>query len=210
MKDNNKIPESSIRRLSLYHKHLTILQSLGVQTISSKEIATVYGLAPFQVRKDLSYFGAFGRRGRGYPVTKLREKIGKILGLDREWKMALVGAGNIGMAMFRYHELSNQGFKIAAVFDSDPQKAGRKLGGGITIRPTESIAEEVRTQGIEIGILAVPSAAAQAAADALVAAGVKGILCFPSGQIHVPRDVFIKRVNIGVDLETLSYFLANR
>jgi redox-sensing transcriptional repressor len=210
MKSKIKIPDSAIRRLSLYHRHLASLQSLGVETISSREIATVYGLAPFQVRKDLSYFGTFGHRGRGYSVIKLREKIGKILGLDRAWPMALVGAGNIGMAVFRYQELRSQGFKIAAVFDSDPRKTGKKLESGVVIKPLDQIPSEVQKLGIELGVLAVPSEAAQAAADSLIAAGVKAILCFPSGQINVPRDVAVKRVNLGVDLETLSYFLANR
>lgn len=185
-----------------------------METISSREIATVYGLAPFQVRKDLSYFGAFGRRGRGYSVIRLKEKIGKILGLDKVWDkvwaMALVGAGNIGMAVFRYQEPRSQGFKIAAVFDSDPKKIGKKLESGVVIKALDQIPSEVQKLGIKLGALAVPLKAAQAAVDSLAAAGVKAILCFPSGQINVPKDVAVKRVNLGVDLETLSYFLANR
>lgn len=205
-----KIPESAIRRLTFYHRHLVNLKALGVETISSREIAQVYGLEPFQVRKDLSYFGSFGRRGRGYSVSRLQQRLEHILGLDNRWRIALVGAGNIGMAIFRYNEYRRQGFEIAAVFDADLRKTGKKLDFGITVQPIERIGAAVEEAGIQIGIVAVPPEAAQNVVDALVAAGVKAILSFPSGQVLVPRDVALRRVNLEADLEALSYFLANK
>jgi redox-sensing transcriptional repressor len=205
-----KIPESAIRRLSFYHRHLANLTALGVVTISSREIAQVYGLEPFQVRKDLSYFGSFGRRGRGYPVKQLQQRLEHILGLDNRWRIALVGAGNIGMAIFRYSEYRRQGFEIVAAFDADPRKIGTKLDFGVTIEPIERIGAAVEELGIRIGIVAVPPEAAQNVVDALVAAGVKAILSFPGGQVLVPRDVTLRRVSLEADLEALSYFLANK
>ncbi|HTY09315.1 MAG TPA: redox-sensing transcriptional repressor Rex, partial [Candidatus Edwardsbacteria bacterium] len=150
-----KIPDSVIRRLTYYHRHLCDLRALGVETISSREIAAAYGLEPFQVRKDLSYFGSFGRRGRGYPVRKLQQRVEHILGLDHKWRLALVGAGNIGMAVFRYGEYRRQGFEIVAVFDADPRKIGRKLEYGITVQPIERIGQAIAEDRIDIGIVAV-------------------------------------------------------
>ncbi|HAD82430.1 MAG: redox-sensing transcriptional repressor Rex [Candidatus Edwardsbacteria bacterium RIFOXYD12_FULL_50_11] len=209
MKDKIKIPESAIRRLSLYFHHLASLKELGVETISSREIATVYGLAPFQVRKDLSYFGAFGRRGRGYNVAKLMDKLGAILGLDRSWNICLVGAGNIGLAMYRYQDFKQRGFNIVAVFDSDPKKAGQTLKPGMAIQSMDQIEQTVNQKMIQIGIIAVPPQAAQAAVDKLAAAGVKAILFFPSSQILIPKGIALRRVNLGLDLEFLSYALTN-
>jgi redox-sensing transcriptional repressor len=205
-----KIPESAIRRLSFYHRHLRTLRALGVATISSREIATVYGLEPFQVRKDLSYFGSFGRRGRGYSVNQLQQRLEHILGLDHQWRIALVGAGNIGMAIFRYEEYRRQGFEIVAVFDADPAKIGARLEYGITVQPIEQIGAAVAQHGIRIGIVAVPPDAAQNSADRLVAAGIRAILSFPGGQLLVPKDVALRRVSLESDLEALSYFLASK
>jgi redox-sensing transcriptional repressor len=209
MKPQSKIPESAIRRLSLYFHHLTSLKELGVVTISSKEIAAVYGLEPFQVRKDLSYFGAFGRRGRGYSVSRLMDKLGSILGLDRSWNMCLVGAGNIGLAMYRYQDFKQRGFNIVAVFDSDPKKVGHALKPGMVIQSMDEIEQTVSRQKIQVGIIAVPPLAAQAAVDKLTSVGVKAILFFPSSQISIPKGTALRRVNLGLDLEFLSYALTN-
>ena len=209
MKDKIKIPESAIRRLSLYFHHLASLKELGVVTISSREIASVYGLEPFQVRKDLSYFGAFGRRGRGYSVSRLMEKLGAILGLDRSWNICLVGAGNIGLAMYRYQDFKQRGFNIVAVFDSDPKKAGQALKPGMVIQSMDQIEQTVSQKKIQIGIIAVPPQAAQAAVDRLINAGIKAILFFPSSQVSVPKGTALRRVNLGLDLEFLSYALTN-
>lgn len=193
----------------MYFHHLADLKKLGVETISSREIASVYGLEPFQVRKDLSYFGAFGRRGRGYGVVRLMEKLGSILGLDRSWNMCLVGAGNIGLAMYRYQDFRQQGFNIVAVFDSDAKKIGTVLKPGMTIQPMEEIEKAIARFNIQIGIIAVPPQAAQAAADRLTNAGVRAILFFPSSQVIVPKGTALRRVNLESDLEFLSYSLTN-
>lgn len=209
MKTQIKIPESAIRRLSMYFHHLASLKDLGVVTISSKEIASVYGLEPFQVRKDLSYFGAFGHRGRGYKVSILMDKLGFILGLDRKWNMCLVGAGNIGLAMYRYQEFKQRGFNIVAVFDTDSKKIGAALKPEMVIQPMDEIEKTVARLGIQIGIIAVPPQAAQAAVDKLTMAGVKAILFFPSSQVSVPKGTALRKVNLGQDLEFLSYSLTN-
>jgi redox-sensing transcriptional repressor len=205
-----KIPESAIRRLSFYHRHLVSLRSLGVETISSREIAQVYGLEPFQVRKDLSYFGSFGRRGRGYSVRQLQQRLEHILGLDIKRRIALVGAGNIGLAIFRYGEYRRQGFEIVAVFDADPKKTGARLEYGISVQPIEQIGQTVADRDISIAIVAVPPDAAQNVVDRLTAAGIRAILSFPSGQVLVPKDVALRRVSLEGDLQALSYFLANK
>ena len=180
-----------------------------METISSREIASVYGLEPFQVRKDLSYFGAFGRRGRGYSVSRLMEKLGSILGLDRSWNMCLIGAGNIGLAMYRYQDFKQRGFNIVAVFDSDSKKIGNTLKSGMIIQTMDEIEKTVEKLNIQIGIIAVPPQAAQAAADRLTNAGVKAILFFPSSQVTIPKGTALRRVNLGLDLEFLSYSLTN-
>ena len=209
MPRSGRIPESAIRRLSLYYHHLESLRRLGVETISSREIASVYSLEPFQVRKDFSYFGAFGRRGRGYRVARLMEKLGGILGLNRNWNMCLVGAGNIGLAMYRYQDFTQRGFNIRAVFDSDPGKVGRVLAPGLAIQPMQEIAPTVARRRIKIGIVAVPAQAAQLAVEKLTLAGIRAILFFPSSQVAVPEGVALRRVNLVSDLEFLSYFLTN-
>ena len=202
-----KIPEMTIRRLSVYTRCLLQLEEDGVNTISSQELAERFNLNSAQVRKDLAYFGEFGVRGIGYYVTGLKNELQRILGLDRAWPVVLVGFGNLGSALFHYKGFGTQGFKIAAIVDDDPAKVGRDVDG-VPIIPSRELGREARTRGVQIAIVAVPAESAQAVADHLVAAGIKAILNFAPARIKVPRDVRLKNVDLSIELETLSFYLA--
>jgi len=202
-----KIPEMTIRRLSIYTRCLLQLEEDGVKTISSQELAERFNLNSAQVRKDLAYFGEFGVRGIGYYVSSLKAELQRILGLDREWPVALVGLGNLGSALFHYKGFSRQGFRIAIVFDDDPAKAGREIGG-VPIVSTRDVAREVKARAIQIAVIAVPADAAQGVADQLVAAGIKAVLNFAPARLRVPKDARLKNVDLSIELETLSFYLA--
>jgi redox-sensing transcriptional repressor len=197
----------TIRRLSIYSRCLAQLEEDGVKTVSSQEFAERFHLNSAQVRKDLAYFGEFGIRGIGYYVANLRAELSKILGLDREWRLALVGFGNLGSALFRYRGFARGGFRVAAIVDDDPAKAGRVVDG-LPILPVSELAPAVRQSGIQVGVIAVPADAAQLVADRLVAAGVRAILNFAPARLTVPRDVRLQNVDLSIELENLSFHLA--
>jgi redox-sensing transcriptional repressor len=182
------------------------LEEDGVKTVSSQELAERFNLNSAQVRKDLAYFGEFGVRGIGYYVSGLKAELQRILGLDREWPVALVGFGNLGSALYHYKGFARQGFRIVVIFDDDPAKAGRDVG--VPVLPTSALAREVKARGVQIGILAVPAESAQTVADQLVAAGIRAILNFAPTRLRVPRDVRLKDVDLSIELETLSFYLA--
>jgi redox-sensing transcriptional repressor len=202
-----KIPEMTIRRLSVYTRCLLQLEEDGVKTVSSQELADRFNLNSAQVRKDLAYFGEFGVRGIGYYVAGLKAELQRILGLDREWPVALVGFGNLGSALFHYKGFARQGFRIAVIFDDDPAKSGRDVQG-VPIVSSRELAREVKARGVQIAIVAVPAEGAQAVVDLLVAAGIKAVLNFAPTRIRVPRDVRLKDVDLSIELETLSFYLA--
>jgi redox-sensing transcriptional repressor len=197
----------TIRRLSVYARCLLQLEEDGVKTVSSQELAERFNLNSAQVRKDLAYFGEFGVRGIGYYVSGLKAELQRILGLDREWAVALVGFGNLGSALFHYRGFARQGFRIAAVFEDDPAKVGRAVQG-VPIFSVRDLVREVRARAIQIAIVAVPAEAAQTVADELAAAGIKAVLNFAPARIRVPRDVRLKDVDLSIELETLSFYLA--
>ena len=203
----SKIPEMTIRRLSVYTRCLLQLEEDHVKTISSQDLAERFNLNSAQVRKDLAYFGEFGVRGIGYYVSGLRNELQRILGLDRAWPVVLVGFGNLGSALFHYKGFGAQGFRIAAIVDDDPGKIGRAVDA-VPIIPSRDIAREVKARGVQIAIVAVPAESAQTVADQLVAAGIKAILNFAPARIKVPRDVRLKNVDLSIELETLSFYLA--
>ena len=202
-----KIPEMTVRRLSIYSRCLAQLDEDGVKTISSQELAERFYLNSVQVRKDLAYFGEFGIRGIGYYVANLRAELSRLLGLDREWRVALVGFGNLGSALFHYRGFARQGFRIAAIVDDDPAKAGRPVDG-LEILPLAELPRVVKQQGIQIGVIAVPGESAQAVADRLVAAGVRAVLNFAPARLKVPKDVRLQNVDLSIELENLSFHLA--
>jgi redox-sensing transcriptional repressor len=197
----------TIRRLSVYTRCLLQLEEDGVKTVSSQELAERFNLNSAQVRKDLAYFGEFGVRGIGYYVSGLKAELQKILGLDREWAVALVGFGNLGSALFHYKGFARQGFRIAAIVDDDPAKVGREVEQ-VPIIASRDVARELKARGVQIAILAVPAEAAQAVTDQLVAAGIRAVLNFAPARLKVPRDVRLKNVDLSIELETLSFYLA--
>jgi len=202
-----KIPEMTIRRLSVYTRCLLQLEEDGIKTISSQDLADRFNLNSAQVRKDLAYFGEFGVRGIGYYVSGLKAELQRILGLDREWPVALVGFGNLGSALFHYRGFGRQGFRIAVIVDDDAGKVGRDVDR-VPIVATRDVAGEIRTREIQIAILAVPAESAQAVTDQLVAAGIKALLNFAPTRLRVPKDVRLKNVDLSIELETLSFYLA--
>lgn len=203
---DRRISESTIHRLSIYFRALNQLEKENYETISSKELAKREKLTPAQVRKDLSFFGSFGTRGLGYPVSELRNKIAEILGINRTWNVALVGVGNIGSALVSYKEFLRQGFKIKKVFDNDQRKIGSNHKG-IIVSDAKNIVAELSNSDIEIVILAVPTSTAQILVDDVVRAGIKAVLNFAPINLKVPDDVFVRNENMAMELEYLSFSL---
>lgn len=203
-----KISESTIHRLSKYFRALETLERKGDETVSSKDLARQEKLTPAQVRKDLSFFGSFGTRGLGYPVKELKTRIAHILGLDREWRIALIGVGNIGSALVSYKEFSRQGFKIVKLFDNDQRKIGSNHKG-IIVSDVKNMASELKQTGIEMVVLCVPGQDVQNLADDVVKAGVRAILNFAPVNLKVPEGVFLRNENMSMELEYLSYSLVN-
>ena len=203
---SQKISDSTIRRLSVYLRLLEDLEADGTPTVSSEALARRSGTTAAQIRKDLSLFGSFGKRGMGYRVVELAESLRGILGLSREWRVALIGAGRIGSALFAYPNFTSRGFHIVAVVDSDPEKIGT-VWGDVTIQPADRLEQAIRDERVDIAVLAVPAHAVQGVVDRVVAAGVRGILNFAPMPLKVPEHVWIKDVNLVIELEALTYGL---
>jgi redox-sensing transcriptional repressor len=204
-----KISESTVRRLSLYLRVLQDADGLGLNTISSDELARRGGTTSAQVRKDLSFFGSFGKRGLGYSVPELLGAIREILGLNRVWRVALVGAGKIGAALFSYRDFQRRGFRIRAVFDSDPSKIGQSLGE-LLVRSDSDLEATLAREQIDIVILAVPGEVAQAITDRVVRSGVRAILNFAPVKLRVEEKVALRNVDMALELEGLSFTLASQ
>lgn len=204
-----RIPASTIRRLSHYLRSLEDLEGAGDETVSSEELAIRGQTTAAQVRKDLSHFGSFGKRGLGYRVDELRKRLRQILGVDRVWKVALIGAGRIGSALFEYPAFESRGYECVAIVDSDPKKVG-KSWGQLTIHGPEDLESLLGDLGVELIILAVPARAAQDMAERAVKAGIKGILNFAPIRLKVPRDVPVEDVNLVMQLEALSFAITQR
>ncbi len=203
-----RISESTIRRLSLYYRALSILEKENVVTVSSKELAKREKLTPAQVRKDLSFFGSFGTRGLGYQVSELKMRMSHILGINRDWRVALIGIGNIGSALVSYKEFARQGFHIVKLFDNDQRKIGSNHKG-IIVSDIRNLETELQEDNIEMVIIAVPATVAQYIVDDVVAAGVKAILNFAPINLRVPPDVCLRNENMSMELEYLSFAMVN-
>jgi redox-sensing transcriptional repressor len=204
-----KISESTVRRLSLYLRFLEQSQGQGLTTISSGELARRGGTTSAQVRKDLSFFGSFGKRGLGYSVPELATQIRDILGLDRSYRVVLVGAGRIGGALAQYEGFRRRGFDITAIYDCDPRKIGTRWSG-LVVRDVRKLQTDLKKESTDIAIVTTPAEAAQDVVNQLVAGGVGAILNFAPVAIDAPAAVIVKHVNMAAELETLSYALANR
>jgi redox-sensing transcriptional repressor len=203
-----QISELTTNRLSVYLRCLNALDAADVKTISSKELAEQFHLNAAQIRKDLAYFGEFGIRGVGYYVKELRQHLRQILGLDRRVKVAIMGAGNLGLALADYPGFRREGFEIAALFDAERDKIGQRSRTGVRIHDIQDLRAIVRRDRIGIAVIAVPADSAQPVVDAVVAAGIKAILNFSPGALKVPESVKLKSVDLTVSLESLSFFLA--
>lgn len=204
-----KVAESTVRRLSLYLRFLEEFEEQGTDTISSEALASRGGTTSAQVRKDLSFFGSFGKRGLGYAVPELAGRLREILGLERRYRVAVVGAGKIGSALVQYRGFVQRGFDIVAIFDADPAKIGRQWNG-LSVQDVADLEVELGRRPVDMAVLVTPADAAQAVADRLVRLGVRAILNFAPLQLAVPNDVVVKNVNLALELETLSYALTNR
>ncbi|MBC8085675.1 MAG: redox-sensing transcriptional repressor Rex [Phycisphaerae bacterium] len=203
-----RIADSTVRRLSMYLRYLEELDSRGQETASSDELATLFGTTPAQVRKDLSSFGSFGKRGLGYPVHQLSAQLRAILGLGREWRVVIIGAGKIGAALANYHGFTDRGFRVVGVYDNNPAKIGQKWGDE-TVRDIADLERDVKREEALIAVLAIPADDAQAIVDRIIAAGIRAILNFAPAPLHVPPNVSLKTVNMAMELEGLSFALTN-
>jgi redox-sensing transcriptional repressor len=205
----DQVSELTTNRLSVYLRCLTELEAQGTRTVSSQSLAEQFHLNAAQIRKDLAYFGEFGVRGVGYYVRDLKRHLRQILGLDRRLRVGIVGAGNLGLALADYPGFRQEGFEIAAMFDSLREKIGQQSRSGVPILDISELRRFVKRDGISIAVLAVPAASAQSVADMVVAAGIKAILNFTPGTLQVPDDVKVKGVDLTVSLESLSFYLAH-
>jgi redox-sensing transcriptional repressor len=204
----HKIPDETIRRLPVYLRGLLFLSEEGYKSVSSQKLADFLGLNAWQIRKDFSYFGAFGTPGVGYKIDKLVKQVKKILKLDVLKKAALVGVGNLGSAVLAYPGFGIYDFRVAAAFDNDPKKIGRKIEN-LTIEDASKL-QTLKKRKISLAIIAVPRDSAQKTADALVKAGVKGILNFSPCHITVPKKVKVITIDIAMDLARLPYYIPTR
>jgi redox-sensing transcriptional repressor len=201
------IPEPAVRRLSLYLRELEGLWRAEKRTVSSQELGAALKLTATQIRKDLAYFGQFGHPGIGYDVGELTSRIRRILGTDRTWNVLLVGAGNLGTALSAYRGFARKGFRLVAVFDSDPARIGKSVGADheLRIEALSEIPRAVRERDIRLAIIAVPAEGAQDVADVLIRAGIRGLLNFAPVNLNADPTVALSSVDLAVQLEQLSF-----
>lgn len=204
-----RIPDATVARLPLYHRALIELVRSKRATVSSVALAEVTGVNAAKVRKDLSYLGSYGTRGVGYEVAYLIYQIKRELGLTHDWPVIIVGAGNLGQALANYDGFVERGFPVAGVVDVDPAKVGIVIAG-VRVRHLDDLAQIVQTRKVSIGVIATPTGAAQAAADRLVEAGITSILNFAPTVLSVPRGVDVRKVDLSVELQILSYYEQRR
>ena len=204
----DQVSELTTNRLSVYLRCLNALDAAGVRTISSQALAQQFRLNAPQIRKDLACFGEFGVRGVGYYVRDLRRHLRQILGLDRKLRVAIMGAGNLGLALADYPGFRQEGFEIAALFDNLREKVGQQSRGGVPIYDISELRKVSRRDGIDIAVLAVPADSAQGVLDLVIASGIRAILNFSPGTLEIPNGVKLKSVDLTVSLESLSFFLA--
>ena len=203
-----EIPPVVIDRLPLYTRALSALEAEGRDVVSSQELGTHLGVTPAQIRKDLSYFGRFGKQGRGYNVRKLLDELQSILGLDRQWRMALVGVGKLGRAILGYEGFGPQGFRIVEAFDADPETVGQRVNN-LTVKDAGDLARVLARNSVDVGIVAVPADIAQDVIDTLVKCGVRAILNYAPIAAHVPQGVYLKRIEPVLALQSMTYYLKN-
>ncbi len=204
----NTIPGIIVGRLPIYLQALEHLQNQEVLSTSSQELGDLIGISAAQIRKDLSQFGEFGKQGKGYSVPYLVDQLRGILHVNQVWDMAVIGAGNLGRAIAHYQGFINHGFRVAMIFDNDPQRVGERISDDFEVQSTENMVEQMQQAGIKIAMLTVPASAAQTVTDDLVKAGIKAILNYAPITISVPADVHVQNVDPVIYLQKMSYYLA--
>jgi redox-sensing transcriptional repressor len=204
--DKREVPAVTVPRLALYLRKLRELRARGVDRVSSRRLAELIGLNPAQIRKDLSYFGAFGTRGVGYDVEQLTDVVTRRLGLDRARNVIIVGAGLLGTALARYRGFADQGFRLTGMFDSSARVIGASYGAG-RVQSVDELVAFCREQPVDIAIVTVPAPAAQATVDRIVEAGVRAILNFAPVRVVAPEEVVVRQVDLSSDLMFLSFYL---
>ena len=206
--ESGGVPDVVVLRLPLYVRALSQLLAAGCEVVSSQKLGGLLQVTPAQIRKDLSYFGRFGKQGRGYNVRFLRDELKQILGLDRKWHACLVGMGLLGQAIVNYPGFAPEGFDIVAAFDSDPEMVGTTVHG-LTVQPMGELDALVRGGSISVGVVAVPAAQAQEVIDKLVYAGVHGILNYAPVAPQVPTSVVIRNIDPVLSLQSMTFYLLN-
>ncbi|QGQ96835.1 redox-sensing transcriptional repressor Rex [Paenibacillus psychroresistens] len=201
-----KISEAVVRRLPIYLRYLNVLHLQNVQTVSSSDLGQKLDLNPAQIRKDLAYFGEFGKKGIGYDVNYLIEKIRQILKLDQFIQVALVGAGNLGRALSNYNAFLKDNMKIVAVFDAMESKVGDKINN-LTVQPMQEMKQTIKSMNIRIGIITVPASEAQHVADEFIQSGIEAILNFAPAIIKVPNEIRIHHADFTTELQSLAFYL---
>lgn len=209
MKGQVNISKATVDRLPLYFRTLRLAQDEGIDIISSDELGRRLGITPEQIRKDLASFGQFGKKGVGYYVNELKRNVGKILGLDNHWNIAVVGIGHLGEALANYQNFVSLGFNLVALFDQDPKVIGKTVNH-VVVEDIRNIQQVVKERNIQIGIIAVPAAFAQGVADKLVEAGVKGIWNFAPIKMEVPDSMHIINEDLSIGLSSLSYYITRK
>jgi len=205
MRPGRDIPEATVARLPVYLRALLEVAEVKTSTISSDRLADLAGVNASKVRKDLSYLGSYGTRGVGYDVEYLLYHISRQLGLTQDWPIVIVGAGNLGRALFNHKGFAERGFRVVALFDVDPAKIGERLGG-VEVLAMDELDATVRDAGVAIGVVTTPPQVAQEVADLLVGAGVSAILSFAPAVINVPEHVSLRKVDLSIELQILSFY----
>lgn len=203
---SDTIPDIVIRRLPIYLRALDMMAREGKGITSSQELGEKLGISSAQIRKDLSHFGEFGKQGTGYDVAYLRDQLRRILQVDQQWLITVIGAGDLGTALANYAGFANRGFRVAAIFDNSPEKIGRRLGH-LVVEDQRKMAERIAELGIQVAIIAVPAQAAQEVANQLIEAGVHAILNYAPITLNVPPDVRIEYIDPVTGLQSMTYYL---
>ena len=204
--DSLEVPEVVALRLPLYVRVLTQLSAEGSDVVSSQQLGGRLQMTPAQIRKDLSYFGRFGKQGRGYNIRSLLEELRQILGLEREWRTCLVGVGRLGKAIINYPGFAPEGFAIVAAFDRDPERVGGAIGG-LKVQPMSDLSRTVESRKIDIGIVAVPAGEAQSVIDTLIEHGVRGILNYAPVAPSVPVGIVMRNIDPVLSLQSMTFYL---
>jgi redox-sensing transcriptional repressor len=203
------VPEATVARLPVYLRSLVELTEAHVATVSSERLAELAGVNAAKVRKDLSHLGSYGTRGVGYDVEYLLYQVSRQLGLTQDWPVVIVGVGNLGHALANYRGFGDRGFPVAALVDADARRVGERVVG-IEVRHIDDLPEIVAEHGVAIGVVATPAGAAQEVVDRLVAAGIRSILNFAPALVSVPKDVHVRKVDLAVELQILSFYQQRR